>query len=297
LNADTLAAASGGAIAAALGAYSLLYEQFSIQVREIELAFPNLPPAFDGYTLLHLSDLHLTKLGLLEKRTMEMVSRREVDGCVITGDVTANPRASDVFRRVCSAIPHRDPILLVLGNSEHKPWLDVDMLIDALTFDGLKMLINSSTTIQRGAESIAVVGLDDPYSRLHDLDAAFRGVDPSGFILCLTHSPSVTPEAIASGADLVLAGHTHGGQVRIPGVSVLWTHMRSNKSLNDGLYTPADLARRTGIDPGHSVLFVNRGVGTSRLHLRLLCPPEIVYITLRRRSSIVNSKSFPPACR
>lgn len=282
MNANTLAAAAGGAIAAAIGAYSLLYEQFSIRVREIELAFPNLPPAFDGYTLLHLSDLHLTKLGLLEKRTMEIVSRREVDGCVITGDVTANPRASDIFRRVCSAIPHRDPILSVLGNSEHKPWLDPDILIQALTFDGHKMLVNSSMTIQRGADSITVVGLDDPYSRFDDLDAAFRGVDPHGFIVCLTHSASVAPEVIACGADLVLAGHTHGGQVRIPGVSMFWTHMRRNKALNDGLYTPADLARRTGIDPGHSVLFVNRGVGTSRFHIRLLCPPEVVYITLRR---------------
>jgi uncharacterized protein len=282
LNASIIAAVAGGVAASALAAYSLLCEQSNIRVREIELAFDNLPPAFDGYTILHLSDQHLTKLGLLEKRTMEIVSRREVDCCVVTGDITANPRASDIFRRVCSAIPHRDPILSVLGNSEHKPWLDTDTIIDALTFDGLKLLINSSTTIRRGDDSITVVGLDDPYSRLHDLDAAFRGVDPKGFVVCLAHSASVTPEVIARGADLVLAGHTHGGQVRIPGVGMLWTHMRRNKSLNDGLYTSADLARRTGIDAGHSHLFVNRGVGTSKFHFRLFCRPEIVYITLRR---------------
>lgn len=282
MNATTIAAIAGVAAAAGFGAYMMLYEQFNIRVRELEASFPNLPSAFDGYTLLHLSDLHLTKLGRLEKRTMEIIGAREVDGCIITGDVTAEPRASDVFRRVCSVIKHRDPIMMVLGNSEHKPWLDTDTLAKALTFDGLQMLVNSSTTLTRGADSIAVVGVDDPYSRRERLDAAFDGVDPTGFVLFLTHAPSITPEAIARGADLILSGHTHGGQVRIPGIGVLWTHMRSNRALSDGLYTPADLKRIANVDAGRSVLFVNRGVGTSRLHIRFLCPPEIVYITLRR---------------
>jgi len=281
LNANIIAAIIGAIVAAAI-AYALFYEQFCIGVREIELEFPSLPHEFDGYVLLHLSDLHLTKLGLLERRTMEIAATREVDCCVITGDVTANPRASDVFRRVCSAIRHKDPIISVLGNSEHKPWLDTKTLIDALTFDGLKMLINSSTTIRRGDAKITVVGFDDPYSRLHDLDAAFNGVDSNDFIICLTHCPSPTPESIERGADLVLAGHTHGGQVRFPGIKFFWTHMRRNKILNDGLYFPTDLARLLGIESGSSILFVNRGVGTSRLHIRFFCPPEIVFITLRR---------------
>ena len=256
MNATTIAAISGVAAAAGFVAYMMLYEQFNLRVRELEASFPNLPSAFDGYTLLHLSDLHLTKLGRLEKRTMEIIGRREVDGCIITGDVTAEPRASDIFRRVCSVIRHRDPIIMVLGNSEHKPWLDSGTLAQALTFDGMQMLVNSSTTLTRGADSIAVVGVDDPYSRREGLNAAFDGVDPTGFVLFLTHAPSVTPEAISRGADLILSGHTHGGQVRIPGIGVLWTHMRSNRALSDGLYTPADLKRLTNVDPGRSVLFV-----------------------------------------
>lgn len=274
-------AISTGSTVAAVGAYMMLYEQFNIQVKELELSFPNLPPAFDGYTLLHLSDLHLTKLGHLEKRTMEIISRRAVDGCVITGDVTAKPRASDIFRRVCSAIPHQDPIIMVLGNSEHKPWLDPDILIQALTFDGLRMLINSSMTLTRGNECINVVGVDDPYSRRENLNKAFSGIDPKSFIIYLTHSACTTHGGIQRGADLILSGHTHGGQVRIPGIGMLWTHMRANKKLNDGLYLPAELKRLTGIESGDSILFVNRGIGTSRIHIRFLCPPEIVYITLR----------------
>jgi predicted MPP superfamily phosphohydrolase len=144
------------------------------------------------------------------------------------------------------------------------------------------MLNNSSTTITRGADSISVVGVDDAYSWRADLDAAFAGVDLNDFILFLTHSPSAAPDAIRRGADLILSGHTHGGQVRIPGIGMLWTHMRTSKGLNDGLYAPDALKRITGIDPGGSVLFVNRGIGTSRFHIRFLCRPEIAYITLHR---------------
>lgn len=270
------------AVGAALIAYMLLYEQFDLRITELELSFPNLPAAFDGYTILHLSDQHLTKLGLLERKTMQIVSSREVDACFITGDVTAEPRASDVFRRVCSVIKSRDPIVMVLGNSEHKPWLDSDMLAGALTFDGLKLLINESTTFTRSRDKIAVVGVDDAYYGLSDLDAAFAGVNADDFVVFLTHTPSITPDAIARGADLILAGHTHGGQVRFPFIGAVWTHMHSNQALNSGLYGPEDISKLTGIDAGQSKLFISRGVGTSRLHIRFLCPPEVVYITLRK---------------
>ncbi|MGI6296359.1 MAG: metallophosphoesterase [Armatimonadota bacterium] len=272
----------------ALLAYMLLYEQFNLKVTELELSFPNLPPEYDGYTILHLTDLHLTKIGLLEKMTMRIISSREVDACFITGDVTAEPRASDIFRRVCSVIKHRDPIVMVLGNSEHKPWLDSQALVDALTFDGLKMLINESVVFTRNSGKVTIVGVDDAYYGLSDLDAAFDGVRPDDFVIFLTHTPSIAPDAIERGADLILAGHTHGGQVRIPGYGVLWTHMRANQSLNDGLYTSEDISRLTKIDAGHSKLFVNRGVGTSRIHIRFLCPPEIAYITLRKAGDEVS---------
>lgn len=279
---NTLAEIVGIGAAASLGGYALLVEQFNIQVRNIELRLPNLPNAFDGYTILHLSDLHINKLGMLEKRTMELIGQREVDACIITGDVTTNPRASDTFRRVCSAIKHRDPIYMVLGNSEHKPWVDTQTLTEALSFPGLNILINSSMTINRGTEKITLVGIDDPYSRLDDIEKAYNGVDSDDFIIFLTHCPSKAPDGIKRGADLILSGHTHGGQVRLPYIGVLWTHMRSNKKLNDGLYMPDDLKRILKTDPGDSILYVSRGVGTSRIHIRFLCPPEITYITLRK---------------
>ena len=270
------------ALAAGFGAYAALIEPQNIRVRELELSFPNLPADFDGYTILHISDLHLSKLGRLERRAMRIIADREVDACLVTGDVTADPRASDIFRRVCSSIRSKEPIYLILGNSEHKPWLDTETLVEALSFDGLEMLINSSASISRGDSRMVLAGVDDPYSDLDDIEAAFDGVDPGEFIIFLTHCPSTTPQAIGRGADLILSGHTHGGQVRLPFVKRFWTHMRANKALNDGVYLPEDLSRLLNTDAGHSVLFVNRGLGTSRLPLRFLCPPEIALITLRQ---------------
>lgn len=274
------------AIAAILAAAIIygFFEQFKLQVREIELSFPNLPPAFDGYTILHICDTHVTQLARLERRLMELISAREVDLCLVTGDMTAEPRASDIFRRICSVIRSRDSIYSVIGNSEHKPWLDTPMLLEALTFEGMTILLNSSATIGRGNDAITLVGADDAYSKHDDVEAAFAGVDPDSFIIFMTHCPSRTPEGIERGADLILAGHTHGGQVRLPGIGVIWTHMRSRKKLNDGLYPPERLSRILKQDAGSSVLFVNRGAGTSKLHIRILCPPEIAYITLRRSS-------------
>lgn len=273
-----------GAAAAALAAYALFVAPCNIKVRDLELSFPNLPLEFDGYSILHLSDFHLKKLGRLERRTMEIIGAREIDVCLITGDVTAHPRASDIFRRVCSAIRRRDGMYMVLGNSEHKPWLDTHTLLDALSFEGMTILLNQSATIRRGEGRIVVAGVDDPFSRLDDINAAFERVDPQDFVVFLTHCPSITPRAIEHGADLILAGHTHGGQIRLPWLKAFWTHMRSNKALNDGLYLPADLRRILRIDPNDSVLFVHRGIGTSRVYARLLCPPEVVYITLRRQA-------------
>lgn len=281
MDASTVIAAAS---AVALGGYMSLIEIQRLQVKNLELSFPNLPPEFDGYTILHLSDLHTANMGKLEKRLMRIIGQRPVDTCVITGDVTALPRASDYLRRICSVVQHRDPIFMVLGNSEHKPWLDSAMLIDALSFDGQQILINSSAVVEREGERIRIVGVDDPFTRLDDVDKAFDGVDPDEFIVFLTHCPSTTPDGIAKGADLTLAGHTHGGQVRLPFLGICWTHMHRNKRLNDGLYTPADLSRILGTDVGASALFVNRGIGTSRINIRLNCPPEVVYLTLRRAS-------------
>jgi len=285
LDVNTIAAVIGGAAAACLGGYMLLVEPFKIQLRKIDLSFPDLPFAFDGFTILHLSDFHVNKMGLLEKRLVDLISSLHTDVCVITGDVTVNPRAAAVFHQICARINADDPLYLVLGNSEHKPWVDTQEMVSALEHERIHMLINSSHAVKRGGQEIAVVGVDDPYSRMDDLKTAFDGVDPNAFILMLTHSPSVTPDAIRRGADLILSGHTHGGQVRFPGLDVLFTHMRANKALSDGLYTPDQLSSTLGFDAGGSALFVNRGIGTSRLHIRLLCPPEIAVITLRKAAA------------
>ncbi len=267
--------------AAALGAYMFLAEPYSIDVRELTFEYPNLPPAFDGYTILHFSDTHIRKLGTLERRLIDIISSREVDSCFVTGDVTAHHHAPWVFKEICSHIRYRDKLAFILGNSEHKPWVDSPRMARDLTFEGITLLNNANMTIERGGEKIRVCGVDDPYELRHDLDKAFEGTSPEDFIIFLTHCPSITPDIIKRGGDLILAGHTHGGQIRLPFFGPMWTHMLRNSFLNDGVYDSERLTKLLGFDAGGANLFVTRGIGTSKVHVRFACKPDLAFITLK----------------
>ena len=224
------------ASAAALGAYMFLAEPYRIYVREFEFRYSNLPAEFDGYRILHVSDMHIRKFGTLEKRLCDIISSREVDACFFTGDVTAHHKAAWVFEEICSRLRCRDKAAFILGNSEHKPWVDSAKMAADLTFDGITLLNNANMTVERGGAKIVVAGVDDPYEYRHDIDKALEGVSPEDFIIFLTHCPSITQEVIERGADLVLAGHTHGGQIRLPFFGPMWTHMRRNSFLNDDVH-------------------------------------------------------------
>jgi predicted MPP superfamily phosphohydrolase len=266
-------------IAGALGIYSF-YEPFRIVLTHLDLPFRNLPKGLDGFTILHLSDLHTSKYGLLEKRAESIISSLSYDMCVITGDLATTPKVLGYIRRMLGSLNHAPNIYVVPGNSEYKPWADTSDILQACEEQGFSVLANSDIRILHNSSSFVLVGLDDAYSKMHDVTKAFNGVDSNAFIIALSHCPSIVDDLINHGASLVLSGHTHGGQVRIPGIGVLWSHMRRNKKLNDGYYPPERLSKYLGFNVGESKLFVNRGLGTSRIHLRLNCMPEIALLRL-----------------
>lgn len=266
---------------AALGIYMHI-ESYLIHVKRINLHFKNLPTEFDGFKILHLSDLHIRKYGLLEKKTRSIISAEPADICFTTGDIASKAKGYDIFRELCASIPNKPPFYTVLGNTEHKPWSDSGGIKSNLQTECFRQLDNESTVLIRDTAAISVVGVDDAYSRHCDVNKAYSDSSPNDFTIFLTHCPSATSDAIKHRADLILAGHTHGGQVRFPGIPFFWTHMRKNKRLNDGLYDSIKLSSILGMKIDESQLYVNRGVGTSRIHIRLFCKPEITYITLYR---------------
>ena len=136
----------------------------------------------------------------------------------------------------------------------------------------------------RGDAQIALAGVDDPVNDKDRLDEALAGIPADLFTLLLMHSPDGIAEAVVRGVDVVLSGHTHGGQIRLPFYGALYTHSLLGRRMSDGYYSRGRLRRAIGIRPGRTQLYVTRGLGVSGLALRFLTRPELTVITLRRGS-------------
>lgn len=272
-------------VGAGLLAYASLVEPFAVQNVEVELDCPRLPAAFDGYRVLLLSDFHARHLGLRERRILEMVSRLpEHDLIAICGDLIHTPRGMDGMLRFVGQLHARDAVVATFGNSEHKNGVVPHILARRLTEVGVKMLINTSIAIERSGAHICIAGVDDPVSYHDDIDAALEDVPKERFKLLLMHTPDSVGLAVARGVDVILSGHTHGGQVQLPIVGAPFTHSLHGRRMSHGLYRNRRLGNILGYPPGRSQLYITRGIGISGLAVRFLCRPEITSITLRRRA-------------
>jgi len=198
--------------AAGLGAYGVFVEAYRLGMTELEFGFSRLPPEFDGFTILHLSDLHLNKknplqkfcIGKLERKILNFISGREYDLIAVTGD--AEVRGEEAFaatRDLLSAASSRHGVFFVPGNGEYQCY-DVDRLLREMETWGVNILRNSSRVIERDGARISLVGVDDPFTHHDDLEAAMQGVSPGDFKLLLSHSPSIARQAISAGIDLML---------------------------------------------------------------------------------------------
>ena len=142
--------------------------------------------------------------------------------------------------------------------------------------------MNRHVLLTRGDSQIALAGVDDPVNEMDRLGDALEGIPDDLFTLLLMHSPDGVAEAAVRGVDVVLSGHTHGGQIRLPWYGALYTHSHLGKRMSDGYYSRDRLRKAIGIRPGRTQLYVTRGLGVSGLALRFLTRPELTVITLRR---------------
>jgi uncharacterized protein len=270
------------AIAAVGAAVYALAEPYLTRIVELEVRLAHLPASFDGFRILLLADLHTRKRGFLEERLARLLAREKADAIFVVGDSLKVLSAAPIVRELLNLIQCDGPRIAVLGNAEHKPWIDQAGVEEAVRSTGVELLVNSSTIISKDGESIRVAGVDDSFTCRADIAAAFSDVKEGEVVVFLTHCPSAAREAIQMGASLVLAGHTHGGQVRLPGLPMIWTHMRTNKHINDGLYVGTELTPVAIGQVNAPAVYVSRGLGTSRLPIRFRCRPEMTRITLRR---------------
>ena len=257
-------------------AYGFVFGWRRLSIVEEVFCFDNLPEEFDGYRILHLSDLHLGSMAGHEKFLESLVDAANVqnaDLIVFTGDLV-NHLASEAkpFIPALRRLKSPDGVYSVLGNHD---LIDMDHTSDLVAMEreaGWMPLRNSHIMLRRGGAEIAIAGVDNkgapPFEGFGDLETALRGIPPSTFTVLLTHDPTHWRLEVTGCRQvrLSLSGHTHGGQLRIGKLSVARM-----------LYREWAGTYRTG----SSILHVSQGISGS-VPFRLGAWPEMSVITLRR---------------
>jgi len=251
-----------------------LYERgmrnaLAVSTTKIRLSFPDLPPAFEGFKILQISDFHIDGVDGLAEALEHALSRLDVepDVCVFTGDYRFEDSGDcqmvyPRMRKVVRSIRAKHGIYGILGNH------DAAEIAVALEEFGVRMLVNEAAEI--GA--LWLVGVDDKFEyRCDDLPAALARVPPDGFKILLSHSPELYREAAAAGIQLYLTGHTHAGQIRLPGIGAIKHNAQCPRRMAFGAW------RHDGMQG-----YTSAGVGCSSLPIRFYCPPELVVIELAR---------------
>lgn len=242
-----------------------------IEKREIEFYFPDLPPAFDGYRILFLSDLHIDGLDGLTEKILDKIRGVQADLCILGGDFrmkTYGPFTDALreLRRILPEVRAKDGILGVLGNH------DCIEIVDSLRRYGVGFLVNDSHAIERNGECIWIVGTDDcHYFKAHDLENAFAGLPLHAFTLLVSHSNEVYLDAARYRPDLFICGHTHAGQIQIPPFGPIFTHSKAPRQFCQGEWNYEGM-------PGYT----SAGAGVSGVPVRFNSKGEVTVLTLRK---------------
>jgi uncharacterized protein len=273
----------GSLVAGGLALYSGEIERHWIEVTHRDVFVPGLPQAFDGFRIAQLSDIHMDEYSepFFLRDAVRQVNRLNPDAVFLTGDFVTNgfaPKRSAVGAAwQCANLlnqiqcPHR---YAVLGN--HDVIVGSKDVSAALTANGVTVLINNHVAIERAGARFWLAGLDDPLEGTPDpelaMPASIRNV-PHEPVVLLCHAPDYVDDLLTSPAGrtlpLVLAGHTHGGQIRVPLIGPVALPPLGRKYV-EGWFRF-----------GSVQLYVNRGLGTVGVPIRFNCPPELALLTLR----------------
>jgi len=241
---------------------------FDIQVVRNEVRIPNLPPEFDGYTILQLTDLHADLHPDFPARVKEVIAPLDYDCLALTGDFrtcTFSDHSGATAATIDIVSEVEQPKYGILGNH------DSLAKVPAMEAAGIRFLLNEHIVLRRGEAALYLIGIDDPnFYQTHCFERALRGVPVDATKVLLSHSPQTHAIAAEVGIDFLMAGHTHGGQICLPGGRILMHDGSSPRHLLAGSWTEGKLQGYT-----------SRGTGASGLPVRLNCPAEVTLHTLR----------------
>lgn len=277
-----------------LGYYMVIFEPNNIKIERYVVAIKNLPQSFDGVKIVHLSDFHSLWFGSREKRVLQMLEELEPDFIFITGDFVdpitkivtdRNLRSVKIFWQELGR-KYQGRIFGVLGNH------DTIIVKNYLEKSGITILDNENRRIWIGQEfiypvrdsgnknegqkehisnGVYLIGVDDPWTGRDNLVQAMEGIENDIPKILLAHAAEIIDKAVEKRIDLVLVGHTHGGQINFPVLGRLIQPLSEyGRKYLSGLFKM-----------NSTYLYANRGIGTSVIPVRFNCPPEITLIKLR----------------
>ncbi|HSB01211.1 MAG TPA: metallophosphoesterase [Anaerolineales bacterium] len=258
--------------------YGALVEPGLFTVETVRLKMKRLPKAFSGLRLVQISDIHMGGWMNLERfqQVADLVVAEKPDVLLITGDFLLGPHFTDDTKQaiedlttVLSSLAGSIPSFAVLGNHDH--WTDPQAVHQMLSASGVIDLTNAVFTLRRGNDHLHLCGVDDIWEGDVHLEEVLAQLKDRNLAILLAHEPDYADLSAATGKfDLQISGHSHGGQVAIPllGPPIL-PYM--GQKYPSGLYKVGDMFQYT-----------NRGVGMTRLAIRLNCPPEITVFELER---------------
>jgi len=259
--------------------YSFIFEPNDIQIENVAVEVKNLPEGFENAKIVQLSDIHSYGFGDREKKVLEMVKQINPDFVFITGDlIDHKTKDMDSVQGFWQELGKQYPekVFVVLGNHEHKNiYTDIESIKKLLEESGIVVLDNNNKKIFRDDKYIYLVGVDDPRTGKDDLKKALENTEKDIPKILLAHLPEIIYSPNNSKeekVDLILSGHTHGGQVKFPFLRAFWIPTKDHGKIEAGLF-----------ESDGTYLYVNRGIGTSGLPIRFNCPPEITVIQLEKK--------------
>lgn len=252
----------------------------ALELNTYTVTSSRLPECFDGYRIAHVSDLHNTQMGKNHQKLLSMLQDAEPDMIAITGDLIDSRRTNvDIALEFVQEAVKIAPCYYVTGNHESRVQ-EYEELKNAMVDAGVIILEDEQTQISIGQDCITVIGVNDPSFQPDDdsetaMDAKLAALhtDDNGFTMLLSHRPELFDTYVAQDLDLVLTGHAHGGQFRLPFIGGL-------VAPHQGLFPKYD----TGIfTDGNTNMLVSRGVGNSLFPFRFNNRPEVILIELRSK--------------
>ncbi|MFD2762006.1 metallophosphoesterase [Lentibacillus juripiscarius] len=255
--------------------YARDVEPRMLSIHEEELASAKIPVAFDGFKIIQFSDTHIGFHYSLDQfsKLVDKINDEHPDLIVFTGDLVDEPHTyhwNNELIQILEKLQANYGKYWIYGNHDHGGY-GTDIVKNVMDKAGFQLLKNSHTSIEHNSGQVVLAGIDDVMLGRPDLESALKDADAEAFTILLAHEPDYADNTIQFPVDVQLSGHSHGGQVRFPFIGHLYTPLYAQKYVQ-GKHT---------FQENNLTLYVNRGIGTTRLPYRFLCKPEIHVFQLK----------------